>query len=315
MQREKATQCSQFAGRGLQFRSTGTGVICLWSTAGVLALALVAAGSIGGEAIASDEEVPAFHHFRIISERNIFSPRRRVGGTSEEVSRQRAAASAVTTADIDVVGIVKTGSRRSSIAIVESDGKHLLCRVGDTVSGLLLTEIRAAEVFFEAPDGTQIARIKPGVVRNRAVATETPSATDRSFDTGQQHDPMRTGRRLPVDPVEIKDLTKKLPLVARTEDGQVLGLQLTRDVMGLREGDRLTHVGGQSLCAGRPCQRLWQIASKYRQYGTVIPEIPLTVERNSATFDFVLVPLGQASTPSAAGVIERAASRRSPSPA
>jgi type II secretory pathway component PulC len=278
-------------------------------------LATMAAISVSGQAVATDEEVPAFDDFRIISERNIFSARSRVGRTEEKRGQKRASAPAATIADINVVGIVKTGSRRSSIAVVESDGKHLLCHVGDTVAGLLLTEIRASEVFFEAPDGTQTARIKPGVVRDRAIATEPPPVTNGPFDASRRHHPERTGRRLPVDPVEIKDLTKKLPLVARVEDGQVLGVQLTRDVMGLREGDRLVHVGGQSLCAGRPCQRLWQIASKYRQCGTFVPEIPLTVERNSSTFEFILVPAGQAPTSSTTGVIHGAVDRRSPSPA
>ena len=85
-------------------------------------------------------------------------------------------------------------------------------------------------------------------------------------------------------------MARKLPLVTHVDGGEVKGLRLTQDIMGLKEGDRLTHVGGQSLCTRRPKQRLWQIASKYRQYGKEMPEIPVVVERDAGTLEFVLVP-------------------------
>jgi hypothetical protein len=87
-------------------------------------------------------------------------------------------------------------------------------------------------------------------------------------------------------------LARELPLVRAVEDGRVAGLRLTQDVMGLREGDRVTHVAGQSLHTKRPKQKLLQITRKYRQYGREMPEIPVVVERDDRQMKLVLVPFG-----------------------
>jgi hypothetical protein len=62
--------------------------------------------------------------------------------------------------------------------------------------------------------------------------------------------------------------------------------------MGLREGDRVTHVAGQSLHTKHPKQKLLQITRKYRQYGRDMPEIPVVIERENKKLELVLVPFG-----------------------
>jgi len=72
-------------------------------------------------------------------------------------------------------------------------------------------------------------------------------------------------------------------------------LRLTKDFMGLREGDRVTRVGLQSLCTHRPGQKLWQIARKYSGYSKDMPEIPIIVERGGRELEFVLCLSGEES--------------------
>jgi len=289
MHREKAKERFHFIARRLTHHTTGRVATGHQPTIVLVILAVMAAAAIGNGATGNDEEVPAFHEFRIICERNVFSATRSPNTAEHEPAPKSRRASAVTELTVDVVGIIKTSNRRSCIAIIQDNDRQLLCRIGDTVAGMLLTDIRASEVFFEAPDGTQIARIKPGTTRRRAIAADGPPASGKPRRVPQRR-PSPVGRRLPLGAAEVRDLTRKLPLVARVEDGEVLGLQLTRDAIGLKKGDRVTHVGHQSLCTHRPKQRLWQIASKYRQHGAALPEIPLVVKRDNSEFEFVLVP-------------------------
>ena len=67
---------------------------------------------------------------------------------------------------------------------------------------------------------------------------------------------------------------------------------MTGDVMGLREGDCVVQVGGQSLCTQRPRQKLLQMTWKYRQSRQGMPEIPVVVERAEQKIELVLVPFG-----------------------
>ena len=93
---------------------------------------------------------------------------------------------------------------------------------------------------------------------------------------------------MPIKAAEIPRLVKSAAQVVDTRADAARGLRLTRDFLGLKAGDRVTHVGGQSLCTGHSRQKLWQIASKYRTYGRKMPEIPILVERGGTELEFVL---------------------------
>jgi hypothetical protein len=98
--------------------------------------------------------------------------------------------------------------------------------------------------------------------------------------------------RVPVGAAEIRYLALSLPVARCVENGHVRGLRLTGDVMGLREGDRVIEVAGQSLCTQRPRQKLLQMAWKYRQSREAMPEIPVVVQRADQRLELVLVPFG-----------------------
>jgi hypothetical protein len=258
-------------------------------TLAILVLGVLALFSVGAEKGETGSEVPAFGEFLVIPERNMFSSRRGVGRNGAETGQEWRSATPATPTSIEVVGIVKTNGPQSSIAVMTDQGRYLLGRVGDTVGGMLITDIRTSKVFFETPEGTRIVQLQPGMIRGGVVMPEAPG-TPPDLLPARGRLASSAGRRLPLDAADIRGLARRLPLVTHVDGGEVKGLRLTRDIMGLKEGDRLTQVGGQSLCTRRPKQRLWQIASKYRQYGKEMPEIPVVVERDDGTLEFVLVP-------------------------
>lgn len=260
-------------------------------TVGLVVLAVISVSSVGREAGRDGQEVPAFDEFLVIPERNMFSSRRQASKKEEKAGAAHRSAPTTAPASIEVIGIVKTSDSLSSIAIIKDHGRDVPCRVGDTVGGMLITEIRTSEIFFETAAGTRIAKIQPGLtptgvvisdIRRRATADSIPVLA-RSASAA--------GRRVPINVTQIKHLARTLPLVTHREEGRVKGLRLTQDIMGLREGDRVTAVGGQSLRTRYPKQKLLQITRKYRQYGREMPEIPVVVERDDKKLELVLVPI------------------------
>lgn len=263
---------------GVNFR----GMIIVGLT--LLAVSLVSQG-LGRE----EEDVPAFDNYLIIPERNMFSSSRRPSGAAQRTERKPHIAAASLPEGLEVIGIVKTSDPFSSIVVIKDHGRHVPCRVGDRIGDMVITDIRTSEIFFESPEGTRIARIQPGVLSDRTRLPQPRKAVPQ---------PVRppvavassAGQRVPIRAVEIRHLAKELPLVTCVEDGRVRGLELTQDIMGLREGDRVTHVAGQSLNTRHPKQKLLQITRKYRQYGRGMPEIPVVIERDDRQLKLVLVP-------------------------
>jgi hypothetical protein len=254
-----------------------------------LILLVIVLASVAGTAIGGDEpEVPAFEEFLVIPQRNMFSSRRCESGKSSRHAPERSSAPTTAPVGIEVIGIVKTDDRLSSIAIIKDHGRHIPCRVGDRVGDMLITEIRSSEIFFETEAGTRIARLQPGVMSDR-VRPEVPRTRNRPTPVLAKAQ-SSAGRRVPINAMQIRHLAQALPLVTHREAGQVKGLRLTRDIMGLHKGDRVTAVGGQSLHTKYPKQKLLQITRKYRQYQRNVPEIPVVVERGDEKLKLVLVP-------------------------
>jgi len=255
---------------------------------GILLLAVLSVSSIGTET-GRDEPVPSFDEFLVIPEQNMFSSRRQASKDEARTEPRQRSVPTTAPADIEVIGIVKARDPLSSIAIIKDHGRHVPCRVGDTVGGMLITEIRTSEIFFETAAGTWIAKIQPGMTPSRLVVPEVRKPTSEPL-LARISPAAGAGRRVSVDATAIKHLARTLPLVTDREGDQVKGLRLTQDVMGLREGDRVTSVGGQSLYTKYPKQKLLQITRKYRQYGNEMPEIPVVVERGQKKLELVLVP-------------------------
>ncbi len=228
--------------------------------------------------------------YRVIWERNMFSPTR---GTDEqqeeEAERERQAEEAAARARIKVIGIVRRDDFYSSIAIVEANGRQRLCRTGDLVSGMLVLAIRSREVVFESAAGRWIAEIQPAM-RDRRVDVAQIETGGAPADSASGGFSVHPGRRLPIPRGEVRRLARSVKFVPDVEGGATRGLRLTEDFIGLKEGDRVTHVGCQSLCTEHPRQKLWQIARKYAACREETVEIQVVVIRENRTIEFVLCP-------------------------
>lgn len=257
----------------------------------VIVATAILAVSLVGRGLGREEEIPAFDEYLIIPERNMFSSSRQPSGQAQRAEREPRVAAATMPEGLEVIGIVKTSDPLSSIVVIKDHGRHVPCRVGDRIGDMVITDIRTSEIFFESPGGTRIARIQPGMLLDRPRLPQRPGATPASVRPPVAVASGR-GRRVPIHAAEFRHLARELPIATCVEDGRVRGLRLTQDIMGLREGDRVTHVAGQSLHTKHPKQKLLQITRKYRQYGRDMPEIPVVIERENKKLELVLVPFG-----------------------
>lgn len=248
-----------------------------------LVLSLLAART-GADAPGDTE----FQRFRVIGEKNIFARHRRADKQAESPSDLSASAAAG--ADIHLIGIVRTSDPLASIAIIEADGRHKLCRVGDRVGTLILRSIRDHDIVFETPGGHWLAEIEPGSAPPPSAVPHLPSPPEGFVQATRPFgaDPRP---RLPVRVADVKRLARA-GLVAYRENGQVKGLQLTHDTMGLKQGDRLTHVAGQALSNRSPRQKLWQIVRKHAATRRRPAEINVVVERDRRKMEFLVTPVG-----------------------
>lgn len=259
-------------------------------TIGVIIVSLISVVSVGTEMRTSSRDLPSFEEYRVILERNMFSPRRGIDERKgEKAEQEQQQAEAAARASIKVVGIVRLDNSLSSIAILEEDGKHRMCRVGDTVGGMMILDIRSQEIVFNSPGGKWVAEIQPGTPSYRAVPRQADAATADEIGAGHAASGL-VGRRVPIPKAHVPRLARSVKFVADEEGGAIKGLRLTEDFMGLKEGDRVTYVGRQSLRTSHPRQKLWQIAKKYGSCHEEMPEIQVVIERGGRELEFVLCP-------------------------
>lgn len=237
---------------------------------------------------AEPDDDSGFERFRVIAERSIFA--KSPSGVTESTTRESDVTAAGTSEAIRLVGVVKTSDPLLSIAIIEEGGRHRLCRIGDEVGTLILRSIRDHDIVFESPQGHWLAEIEPGTILQRGTVPQPRPPAD-GFVRAPQYTAPGSQKRLPVRAVDIKQLARA-GLVAHTENGVVRGLRLTRDAFGLKEGDRVTSVDGQALCTARPKQKLWQIVKKHSASRERVSGIPVVVERNNQTLEFLVAPVG-----------------------
>jgi type II secretory pathway component PulC len=256
---------------------------------GLIIVGILAASYASTETQTHSREVPSFQKYQVISEKNMFSPRRGVGRKEEKAGEKQPPGSASLPPDIRVVGIVRMDDSPSSIAIVEEGGRHRLCRIGDTVGAAIIRDIRRDTLVLETPGGRWIAEIQPGTMSRQIVTPQVQRAIARPAPARRSPTVSR-GRRLPIKAAEIPRLARDVWAVIETREDEAKGLRLARDFMDLREGDRVTHVRGQSLRTGHPKQKLWQIARKLSMCGEQMPEVSILVERGDTTLEFVLSP-------------------------
>lgn len=227
-----------------------------------------------------------FERFRTIAEKNIFA-RPPAAGKEAEASPEQSAS--VASAEIKLIGIVRMRDPRSSIAIIEAGGRHRLCRVGDHIGTLVVRSIRDQDILFETPEGPWVAQIELGTSRlDLSPARHSDSASACRI---KDKPVPASGRQLPIRMIDVQQLAQA-GLVPYTHDGNVKGLELTRDIIGLRRGDRVTHVDGQALNARRPRQKLWQIVKKHSIGRTPVSGIHVIVEREHRMVEFFVSLVG-----------------------
>jgi hypothetical protein len=246
---------------------------------------VMAVSAIGAQTQAPTGDAADFQDYRVIFERNIFKARRSSDRGQEKAGQEPSPPSPAAPTDIRVVGVIQRDDPRSSIAIIEEGDRQRMCRVGDTVGTTVIRDIGRESLVLESAGGRWIAEIQPGTIRHRPA---TPTPTDPV--SPRQSLRRLAGGRLPVKAAEIPHLVGRVGRVVDVHDEGQRGLRLTRDFLGLREGDCVTRVGCQSLRTRHPRQRLWQIARKYSTYGGKMPEIPILVERGGVELEFVLGP-------------------------
>lgn len=251
----------------------------------LLGIVVVCPVALCASAAASDDS--GFERFRVIAERSMFARHRDV---DERTASPSEVAPGAIPFDIRLVGIVRTSDPLASIAIIEEGGRHRLCHIGDQVGTLILRSIRDHDIVFESQGGHWLAEIEPGTTLQRGAMPQTRPPAG-GFVQAPQEPASGSQRRLPVRAVDIKQLAKA-GLVAHTENGVVKGLRLTRDALGLKEGDRVTSVDGQALCTARPKQKLWQIVRKHSASKQRLSEIHVVVERDNQTLEFLVAPIG-----------------------
>lgn len=259
-------------------------------TIGIVIVGIVSVVSMGTETQTSRQEPPDFEAYRIIMKRNMFNPARGIDARQEEkIEPGRREVEAAARARIKVIGIVGRDDPFSSVAIIEENGRHRMCRIGDTVGVMMVVDIRSQETVFNGPGGEWIAGIQPAASGRRAVPSQAdPAMAD---DGGDERTPSRfSGRRVPIHRAQVPRLVRSAKFVADVENGTTRGLRLTEDFMGFKEGDRVIYVGRQSLCTRCPRQKLWQIARKYGSRPDAMPEIQVVVERGNRELEFVLCP-------------------------
>lgn len=253
---------------------------------GIILAGLISVISVGTETRTSSGDLPSLEHYRVILERNMFNPRRGVDERKDQdAEREQRQAETAGRASIKVVGIVRMDDALSSIAIIEEGGRHRLCRVGDTIGIMMVLDIRRQEIVFQGPGGRWVAEIEPGTPTYRATLPQTEAADERGRATSSL-----SGRRVPIRKAQVSGLARSGGFVADVEGGTARGLRLTEDLMGLKEGGRVTYVGRQSLCTNHPRQKLWQIAKKYGACHDEMPEIQIVIERGGRELEFVLCP-------------------------
>ncbi|HPC95924.1 MAG TPA: type II secretion system protein N [Sedimentisphaerales bacterium] len=282
MQHCRITDRKTFRAGGQQVTAPGSAPvlgILLWAS---LSLSLVASATLAGL-----PDNSSFERFRVIADKNIFARCRAADPKSDVVPQVQTDPGLP---NICLVGIVRTSDPYSSIAVIADGGRHRLCRIGDSVGSMILRSIRDHDIVFETPSGHWVAQIEPGTPAQHRMISP-PGPTTPGFVAAPQESAPGGRKRLPVRAIEVEQLART-GLITYRENGTVRGLELTRDALGLKAGDRVTHVDGQALCTRRPKQKLWQIVRKHsasRERGT---EIHVVVERNSRTLEFLVAPIG-----------------------
>jgi len=167
-------------------------------------------------------------------------------------------------ADLAAVGVVLAPSPERSVAVLRSDGRTRVVRVGDTVFGgrvLAVSRNGVRLVFGGERVDVPVRSTGPAPLlpRTAAVAaTPEPPPEDQPPRVMKREE---VQRRLGEEMNRILSETAIRPV---TEDGRVVGVRLTRVAQdslltdaGLRSGDVLTNINGTEIDGMATLISLW----------------------------------------------------------
>lgn len=168
--------------------------------------------------------------------------------------------------DVTAVGVVTSPRPDAGVAILRSGGRSRVVRVGEPAFGARLVAVASDRVTLETGAGREEVRLS-GSVRPLApiqapapdpvlvVAAGQPAALDRTLSRDDVQ------RRLAAEIPRILGETALRPV---SEDGRVIGLQLSRVAqgtllteLGLRPGDVLTQINGTPTDSLPALMGLW----------------------------------------------------------
>jgi len=174
-----------------------------------------------------------------------------------------AGAFATAPADLSAVGVVLAGDPARSVAILRSEDRTRVARVGDEVFGGRLVAVAADVVTLEFAGGRVEVSVRsagplppsPSPPRRAAPTTAPEPEAPRVMDRAEVQ------RRLGAEIPRILAETAVRPV---TEDGRVVGLRLTRvpadsllTEAGLQAGDVLTNINGTEIDGMATLIALW----------------------------------------------------------
>ena len=170
-------------------------------------------------------------------------------------------------ADLSAVGVVVAGSPDRSVAILHSEGRTRVVRVGENVFGgrLLAVSSESVSLLF---DGERIdIRVTPGGGPREAAAQATPSAPPPRSESEPEAPPHRVMKRDAVHKrlgLEMNRIMSETAIRPVTDDGRVVGMRLTRVAQdsllteaGLHSGDVLTTINGTEIDGMATLISLW----------------------------------------------------------
>ena len=169
-------------------------------------------------------------------------------------------------ADITATGVVVASSPERSVAILQSEGRTRVVRVGENVFGgrlLAVTSERVSLVF----EGERLdIRVTPGAAIP-AGSVAPPSAPAPPSEPREAAPARRVMKRENVQKrlgLEMNRIMSETALRPVTEDGRVVGVKLTRVAQdsllteaGLRSGDVLTTINGTEIDGMATLISLW----------------------------------------------------------
>jgi general secretion pathway protein C len=169
--------------------------------------------------------------------------------------------------DLAAPGVVIHPEAARCSAILTSGGRSRIVSVGDAAFGGRVVAIHSSSVDLTFEDGPVTLRLSGGDPKDRPLAA-TPTATPPAI--GPTEDPATPHRMMSRAEVERR-LGSEIPriladtaLAPDIEDGQVVGLAVTRlaegtllSDAGLRQGDVITEVNGTPIDSMATLIGLW----------------------------------------------------------